>query len=108
MIDLPDDWILFCAFSTYALNFSHSNPTVQIGTSYIIITTYKWEMFILEVILTKSSSPAIPRLLKTTHLKMETVNSIVHVNFTKRDNLSTQKMKMHKEKLSTSMSKFST
>lgn len=72
MIDLPDGWIIFSAFSTHALSFSHLNPAVQIGTNYFIITTYKWEMFILEVILTKSSSPAIPRLLKTTHLKIET------------------------------------
>lgn len=86
MIDLLDGWILFFAFSTHALSFSHLNPTVQIDKNDFIITTYKWEIFILEVILTKSSSPAIPRLLKTTHLKIETVNSIVHiVNFTKRD-----------------------
>lgn len=36
-------------------------------------------MFVLEVILTKRSSPAIPRLLKTTHLEIETVNSIIHI-----------------------------
>lgn len=68
-----------------------------------------WEMFILKLILTKRSSPAIPRLLKTTHLKIETVNSITCiVHFTKKDNLNTQKKKMYTEKWASSMNKFST
>lgn len=41
MIDLLDDQILFSAFTTYAVSFSHLNPAVQIEINDSIYTAYK-------------------------------------------------------------------